>query len=124
VFERLGEVLLAEGELANGPDLGILSANDEVSISVITQHGRAEIHAAEGELTGLSVFLISISNTPPFRAMISGAASGSWARAEPQSSQNQRHTALPEEPMPFHFFTGPLIVSLSFGTTHTSASSC
>lgn len=73
------------------------------------------------EHTGFRFFLISVSSEPPLRAMISGAASGSWAMGEPHSPQNQRHTALPDEPVPFHFLIGPSTVSLSLGTTATRA---
>lgn len=73
-------------------------------------------------LTGFNVFLISESRVPPFRAMISGAASGSWAIGEPHSEQKIRWTALPEEPFPAQLLVGPLMVSLSFGTTTTRAS--
>lgn len=40
---------------------------------------------------------------------------------EPHSEQKRRQTDLPEDPLPSHFFIGPLIVSLSFGTTATRA---
>lgn len=73
------------------------------------------------ELTGLRVFLISASREPPLRAMIPGAASGSWAIGEPHSLQKMRWTALPELPLPAHDLVGPLMVSLSLGTTTTSA---
>jgi hypothetical protein len=72
-------------------------------------------------LTGLSFFLRSVSSVPPLSAIISGAASGSWAMGEPHSEQNRRQTAFPELPVPFHFLTGPLRVSLSLGTTITRA---
>jgi hypothetical protein len=62
-----------------------------------------------------------VASEPPLRAMISGAASGSWAMGEPHSSQNQRQTALPESAVPFHFLSGPLTVSLALGTTQTRA---
>lgn len=75
----------------------------------------------KGKRTGLRVFLISVDSEPPLRAMISGAASGSWAMGEPHSSQNQRQTALPESAVPFHFLTGPLTSSLSLRTTATRA---
>jgi hypothetical protein len=53
--------------------------------------------------------------------MISGAASGSWAMGEPQSPQNQRHTDLPELPLPSHFLRGPVTVREALGTTQTRA---
>jgi hypothetical protein len=49
-------------------------------------------------VSGLSVFLMSLSSVPPLRAMISGAASGSCAIGEPQSEQKRRQTDLPELP--------------------------
>lgn len=91
VRERLGEALLAEGQLANGPDLGILqstlSAHTTMAIDprlaritarlrcLLRKHNRTE----EGDnlLTGLSFCLSSLLRVPPLRAMISGAASGS-----------------------------------------------
>lgn len=54
-------------------------------------------------------------------AMISGAASGSWAMGEPHSEQKTRCTALPELPTPAQLLVGPLTVSLSLGTTATRA---
>jgi len=72
-------------------------------------------------VSGLSVFLISLSSVPPLMAMISGAASGSWAIGEPHSEQKRRQTLLPELPLPSYFLTGPLMVSLSLGTTQTRA---
>jgi hypothetical protein len=69
----------------------------------------------------LRFFLISVSRVPALRAMISGAASGSWAMGEPHSEQKRRWTSLPELPLPVHFLTGPLMVSLSLGTTATRA---
>jgi len=113
-LERLGEVLLAEGELALGPDLGVLYT--------FTTHQQLIIQYKPmgGQLTGLSVFLISLSSEPPLRAT-TGAASGSWAMGEPHSEQNQRQTALPESAVPFHFFRGPWTVILSWGTTQTRA---
>lgn len=72
-------------------------------------------------LTGLRFFLISVSKVPALSAMISGAASGSWAMGEPQSEQNRRQTDFPELPVPSHFLIGPLMVSLSLGTTATRA---
>ena len=51
-----------------------------------------------------------------------GAASGSWAMGEPHSEQKRRQTELPEEPLPSHFLTGPLMVRTSLGTTQTRAS--
>lgn len=74
-------------------------------------------------VSGLSVFLISVSRVPALRAMISGAASGSWAMGEPHSEQKMRCTSLPDEPLPAHDLVGPLSVSLSLGTTATRAAS-
>lgn len=72
-------------------------------------------------VSGLSVFLMSLSRVPALMAMISGAASGSWAIGEPHSEQKIRWTSLPEEPLPAHDLVGPLIFSLSLGTTVTRA---
>lgn len=72
-------------------------------------------------VSGLRVFLISVSSVPALIAMISGAASGSWAMGEPHSEQKIRWTSLPEEPLPAHDLVGPLIFSFSFGTTVTRA---
>lgn len=80
------------------------------------KHGEREIF-----LTGFRFFLISESRVPPLRAMISGAASGSWAMGDPHSEQKSRQTALPELPVPCHFLTGPFMVNLSLGTTQTRA---
>lgn len=54
-------------------------------------------------------------------AMISGAASGSWAMGEPHSEQKIRWTAWPEEPLLEYFLVGPLIVNWALGTTVTRA---
>lgn len=72
-------------------------------------------------VSGFSVFLISVSRVPAFRAMISGAASGSWAIGDPHSEQKIRWTSFPDEPLPAQDLVGPLIVSLSLGTTATRA---
>lgn len=84
-------------------------------------HGHGTIESRQGTRTGLRFFLSSESKVPALRAMISGAASGSWAMGEPHSEQKRRWTALPEEPLPDHFLMGPLMVSLSLGTTATRA---
>lgn len=73
-------------------------------------------------VSGLRVFLISVSSVPALMAMISGAASGSWAMGEPHSEQKIRWTSLPEEPLPAHDLVGPLSCSLALGTTATRAS--
>lgn len=112
ILERLLQVLLAKRKLANGPNLGIL---EEKFRSV-----RGLLHGI-AEHTGLRFFLISVSKVPAFRAMISGAASGSCAMGEPQSEQKRRCTAWPEDPVPDHFLMGPLTVNLSLGTTATRA---
>ena len=65
-LERLGQVLLAEWQLALSPDFGVLKDN---------QH--PEEHVVSLALTGFRVFLISESKVPALIAMISGAASGS-----------------------------------------------
>ena len=114
VLERLGKALLNEGKLANGPDLGVLKTR--VSVSCRDR----QLHTIKAH-TGFRFFLISLSRVPALRAMISGAASGSWAMGLPHSGQNSLQTELPEEPLPSHFFTGPLMVSLSLGTTATRA---
>lgn len=72
-------------------------------------------------VSGFRFFLISMSRVPALRAMISGAASGSWAIGDPHSEQKMRCTSLPEEPFPAQDLVGPLIVSLSLGTTATRA---
>ena len=72
-------------------------------------------------VSGFRFFLSSESRQPPLRAIISGAASGSCAMGLPHSEQKRRQTDLPEEPLPSHFLIGPLIVSLSLGTTTTRA---
>jgi hypothetical protein len=74
-----------------------------------------------GTHTGFRVFLISVSKVPALRAMIGGAASGSWAIGEPHSEQKRRQTDLPELPLPSHFLIGPLMVRVSLGTTATRA---
>lgn len=71
--------------------------------------------------TGFRVFLMAVSKVPALIAMISGAASGSWAMGEPHSEQKMRWTALPEEPTPAQLFVGPFTVSLALGTTATKA---
>ena len=40
---------------------------------------------------------------------------------DPHSEQKRRQTALPDEPVPFHFLMGPLMVNFSLGTTATRA---
>ena len=72
-------------------------------------------------LTGLRFFLSSVSSVPALRAMISGAASGSWAIGEPHSGQKIRWTSKPEDPLLEYFLAGPLMVSFSLGTTVTRA---
>jgi hypothetical protein len=72
-------------------------------------------------LTGLSFFLSSVLSVPPLRAIIGGAASGSWARGEPHSGQKIRCTALPDEPLPAQLLVVPLMVNSSFLTTTTRA---
>lgn len=72
-------------------------------------------------VSGLSVFLMSVSSVPALMAMISGAASGSWAIGDPHVGQKTRCTALPELPLPAHDLVSPLILSLSLGTTVTRA---
>lgn len=122
VLERLGEVLLAEGQLADGPDLGVLRYN---TLDTCWEYGlrrRGGVAPGGREHTGLRFFFSSESRVPALRAMISGAASGSWAMGEPHSEQKRRWTMLPEEPLvPEYFLTGPLMVSLSLGTTATRA---
>lgn len=71
--------------------------------------------------TGFRFFLISVSSVPALIAMISGAASGSWAMGEPHSEQNRRWTSWPEEPLLEYFLMGPLVVNLALGTTVTRA---
>lgn len=73
------------------------------------------------ELTGFKFFLISVSRVPALRAIISGAAEGSWAMGEPHSEQKIRSTLFPESAVPVHVLTGPLMVSLALGTTATRA---
>lgn len=73
------------------------------------------------ELTGFSFFLSSALRVPPLRAMIGGAASGSWAMGEPHSGQKIRWTSWPEEPLLENFLVLPEMVSLSLGTTTTRA---
>jgi hypothetical protein len=92
-----------------------LISQQALSISPTSRDDEKEKH------TGFRVFLISESREPPLRAMMGGAASGSWAMGEPHSSQNQRQTDWPEVPLPSHFLTGPFTVSLSLRTTHTRA---
>ena len=111
MIERLGQVLLTERQLANGPDLGILIR------SVVSRPKGSE----KVKPTGLSVFLISLFNVPALMAMISGAASGSWAMGEPHSEQKIRWTGWPEEPLLVYFLAGPLIVNWALGTTATRA---
>lgn len=83
-------MLLAEGELADGPDLGILVG----SVNFFTKcREPREIR------TGLRFFFSSVSRVPALRAMISGAASGSCAMGEPHSEQKRRWTTFPEEPL-------------------------
>lgn len=72
-------------------------------------------------VSGCKVFLISVSRVPALMAMISGAASGSCAIGDPHSEQKIRWTAFPEEPLPAQDLVGPLMVSLSLGTTATRA---
>lgn len=72
-------------------------------------------------LTGFNVFLISVSNVPALRAIIGGAASGSWAIGEPHSEQKVRWTSWPELPLLEYFLTGPLMVNTSLGTMATRA---
>lgn len=72
-------------------------------------------------VSGLSVFLISVSRVPALTAMISGAASGSCAMGDPHVGQKMRCTALPEEPLPAQDLVSPVILSLSLGTTATRA---
>lgn len=113
MLEGLGQVLLAERQLADSPDLGVL-----------TQSVFHWVTSNRGEPTGFRFFLISLSSVPALMAMISGAASGSCAMGEPHSEQKRRWTALPEEPVPDHVLMGPLMVSFSFGTTATRAVEC
>ena len=65
--------------------------------------------------------MISVSKVPALRAMISGAASGSWAMGEPHSEQKMRWTSWPDEPLLEYFLVGPLMVSFALGTTATRA---
>lgn len=83
VLERLGQMLLAERKLANGPDFRILPGTYVVSIF-------NPIARLLNARTGFRFFLISMSRVPALMAMISGAASGSWAIGEPHSEQNIR----------------------------------
>ena len=75
----------------------------------------------DARLTGFNAFLISVSNVPALRAIIGGAASGSWAIGEPHSEQKVRWTSWPELPLLEYFLAGPLIVNLSLGTMATRA---
>lgn len=78
-------------------------------------------HFPGAKHTGLRFFLSSASRVPAFRAMISGAASGSWAMGDPHSPQNTRWTSWPLDPLEEYFLVGPLTVSEALGTTATRA---
>lgn len=122
-LKRLGQLLLAERQLADGPDLGILltthisPVHRPMGPGSKSQGGEAK---RKRKRTGFRFFLISLSSEPPLTARM-GAPSGSWAMGEPHSEQNQRQTALPDSATPFHFLMGPLEVNLSLGTTQTRA---
>lgn len=130
-LEGLLELLLAEGQLALCPDFSVLRGKQKVKLarSPTSHIAHPANHAdhfrgyAPSTLihTGLRVFLISVSRVPAFSAMISGAASGSWAMGEPHSEQKMRWTALPELPLPAQLLVGPRMVSLALGTTATRA---
>lgn len=119
VLEGISQVLLAEGQLASSPDFGILW-----SIQV-SQHPQSHPHTTLQDKvwkpTGFKFFLISLSRVPALMAIISGAASGSWAMGEPHSEQNRRWTSWPDEPLLEYFLTGPLMVNWALGTTVTRA---
>lgn len=93
VLERIGQVLRAEGELADGPDLRVLFVCG-VSCAILAVFPVLFCR----KRTGFRFFLISVSKVPALRAIIGGAASGSWAMGEPHSEQKMRWTGWPEEP--------------------------
>lgn len=111
VLEGLGEALLAEGQLAGGPDLGVLECSwsarhfsKYLSYTNITTFSGTKTDTGQemdkGKLrTGFRFFFCSQSSVPALMAMISGAASGSCAMGEPHSVQKTRWTVLPEEPV-------------------------
>jgi hypothetical protein len=88
----VGEALQAEGKLAHGPDFGVLNGH-------ICQYMFNTFITSAIQRTGFKFFLISVSRVPAFRAMIGGAASGSWAMGEPHSEQKMRWTGFPELPL-------------------------
>lgn len=67
-------MLRTEGELADGPDLGVLFV---CGVSCAIFGGVSGTECLVKKRTGFRFFLISVSKVPALRAIIGGAASGS-----------------------------------------------
>lgn len=82
VVESLLELLGHERQLADAPDLGVLSevcvSHSSISSYILQTKAYGRRGMAGNRLTGLRFFLSSTERVPALRAMIGGAASGSW----------------------------------------------